>query len=143
MTGFNHVLVGMAIAVVVRNPIAAPIAAFLSHFILDALPHYGSDDDTVKWERRFIRLLFLDGVLCFTVLALGILLFPALWWLLALCAFMATLPDWLWLVHYKGGVQHIFFDFHTKIQWGERPWGFWIEIPFSCLVVGLLFALHK
>jgi len=140
MTGFNHVLVGLTIAVVTREPILAPVAALLSHFVLDALPHFG-DDRIILWEREFMRLIVLDAVLCFLALGLGLLLFPQLWWLLMLCAFAATLPDWLWPLHLRYNLQHPFFDIHAKIQWGERPWGLWVEIPFACVLVALLVGM--
>ena len=142
MTGFNHVLVGVTIAVAVQQPILAPILAFGSHFVLDALPHYWNDT-YVPWNKKFIRLLSIDAALCFAVLAFAIWLFPHLWWLLALCAFMATLPDWLWILHFGLNKQHWFFTFHKKIQWAEKPWGLWIEVPFGCLMTLILVLLAK
>ncbi|HEX4662227.1 MAG TPA: hypothetical protein VH144_01300 [Candidatus Saccharimonadales bacterium] len=140
MTGFNHVLTGIAIAITVRHPVAAPILAFISHFVLDSIPHFG-DEEFQPWSKKLRRLLVVDAILCTTFLAVSIWLFPSLWWLLALCAFMATLPDWLWILHFGFGVKNWFFTFHKKIQWRERPWGVYVEIPFMigmCLLIGCI-----
>ena len=142
MTGFNHTLVGISIAAAVLQPVLAPLLAFASHFVLDALPHFGQARWLPTWSKRFIWMLVIDAVLCFGALALGIILFPDIWWLVALCAFAATLPDFLWNLQ-KFAPKHWFFRFHTRIQWGERPWGLWIELPFGLMMVGLLFYLHN
>lgn len=140
MTGFNHVLTGITIAVVVRQPVLAPLLAFVLHFVLDSIPHFG-DEEYTPWTKKLIRLLIIDGVLCFTFLGLAIWLFPDLWGVVTLCAFTATLPDFLWIAHYKYGLTHWFFTFHKKIQWGERPWGMYVEIPYMivlCILLGFL-----
>lgn len=41
MLATNHVLVGGAIGAVAEKPVPAFAAGFLSHFLLDAIPHYG------------------------------------------------------------------------------------------------------
>lgn len=41
MLATNHVLVGGAIGAVVEKPLPAFAAGFFSHFLLDAIPHYG------------------------------------------------------------------------------------------------------
>lgn len=143
MTGFNHVLVGVSIAIVVRNPILAPIAAFLSHFVLDSLPHFGRHKAYKTWSKAFLKLLSLDAFLCFGVLALAVILHPDQWLLISVCAFMATLPDWLWNAKYILHVDNWFFRFHSWIQWGERPWGFWIEVPFAMLMTVFLITFKN
>ncbi len=41
MTGFNHAVTGALIAGAVGNPFLAIPLAFASHFVLDAIPHFG------------------------------------------------------------------------------------------------------
>jgi hypothetical protein len=142
MTGLNHVLVGMAVAVVIRNPILAPIIAFLSHFLLDALPHLDITHYTGKpWNAKFNIWLSIDAVLCFGALALGINQYPQLSLELTICAFAAALPDFLWIFKYGFNVDNWFFRFATKIQWCERPWGYYVEVPFG-LIMASLFVFH-
>lgn len=40
MIGFNHAAAGGLLATVLPLPLAI-LAAFISHFVMDALPHYG------------------------------------------------------------------------------------------------------
>ena len=48
----NHMVTGAVIALVVKQPALALPLAFLSHFVLDALPHYGERGE----EQMFSRL---------------------------------------------------------------------------------------
>lgn len=56
MTGFNHALVDGLIGKYVPWPLAIPLA-FASHFVLDALPHYGiphhTRDNSAFWKVFF------------------------------------------------------------------------------------------
>lgn len=141
MTGFNHVLTGMTIAAVVRQPLLAPVLAFLSHFVLDSLPHFGNHQHIRPWKKPFLIYLGIDGLLCLAAIAYGIALFPQYAVLVFICGSLAFLPDWLWPIHLLMRKNHWFFDFHTRIQWGERPWGYLIEIPFTFAMAGLLYWL--
>ncbi|MGH7196559.1 MAG: hypothetical protein ACREGJ_02210 [Candidatus Saccharimonadales bacterium] len=140
MTFFNHVLAGASIAVVVRDPLLAAPLALASHFALDMMPHFWHD--TFKpWTKSFVSYLFIDTILSIAALALSLALFPQLGLVILLCTGLATLPDWLWAAHYGKGVQHKFFDFHHKIQRYEKPWGAFIEAPFTAVLVVLLWSL--
>lgn len=141
MTGFNHVLTGVAIAAVIQQPIVAPAAALLSHFVLDSLPHFGNHPTITPWKKPFLVYLVFDALLSLSALGLGLLLFPELAWLVFICASLAFAPDWLWPLHFLMGKNNWFFDFHKRIQWGERPWGYWIEAPFTLGMVTLLYWL--
>lgn len=140
MTGFNHTLAGCIIAVIVPAPLA-PIAAFLSHFFLDATPHFGRHRKTYPYTPEFKRLLIVDAVLCFTSLGFALWLFPHLWWLLIICSFTSTLPDFMWLL--KGRVRWLkgFFHFASVIQWGERPYGWIFELLYTLFFVAILLRL--
>lgn len=143
MTGFNHVLTGVAIAVTVQQPLIAPVLALASHFFLDMVPHFGGTKWYDTWGRPLIILTVIDAVLCILFLVLGITFFPQYWLLIAICAALATLPDWLWIFRYKFGKEHTFFDFHQEIQRYERPWGAYIEISCTILLVLLLIIMFN
>jgi hypothetical protein len=55
----NHVLSGALIGALVRRPLAAFAAGVASHFVLDAMPHWG------QWgsQRRFLRVAVPDGLI--------------------------------------------------------------------------------
>jgi hypothetical protein len=54
----NHVLSGALIGALVRRPAPAFAAGVASHFVLDAIPHWGD------WgsQRRFLRVAVPDGL---------------------------------------------------------------------------------
>lgn len=144
MTGTNHVLTGIAIAVVVKNPIIAPLVAFVSHFALDMIPHFGhpSIDPKSKTFKLNNLLLFLgvDGVGCLAALVLALVGYPSLTLVILLSVAFSTLPDFLWILHYWGGVNGWFFAFAQKIQRYEKPLGLVVEIPFAILIAILLIS---
>lgn len=140
MTGFNHTLAGCLIAVVVPAPLA-PFAAFMSHFLLDATPHFGRDKEFVPYNHNFIMLLIFDGILCVAALAFSIWLFPHLWWLMIICSAASTLPDFMWILRGKVTWLNGFFAFASMIQWGERPWGWTLEIIYGTIFLSILVAL--
>lgn len=134
MTGTNHLLTGAAIGAAIANPVALPVA-FVSHFVLDLLPHYGNDS-----KARMRKVLATDAVTCATLLINLLAWRPEHWQLMLACGVLAALPDALWIPYelaerrnqpreYKKLAQ-----FLHDIQWGERPWGLRIEVPFACIV---------
>lgn len=145
MTGSNHVITGALIATSVTSaPVAIPLA-LLSHFVLDALPHYG-DNNRHSWlNRHFTYVLLIDAVIGIAIVLALILLQPANWVLLVVCGLVAVAPDAIWLPHYladrRGNYREPshFARFSKWIQWGERPWGIYIEaawlIAFGLLLV--------
>ena len=54
----NHVLSGALIGALARRPLPAFTAGVASHFVLDAMPHWG------KWDskRHFVRVAVRDGL---------------------------------------------------------------------------------
>lgn len=150
MRAINHALTGAAIGLAVGNPWVAAPAAVASHFVLDAVPHYGSEIASLK-TLEFRNLLILDAILCVVlvlVLAAGR---PEHWLLAAVCAFLATAPDFMWTRNYlrarrgKSGQpsQGIAALLHSKIQWFERPIGAVVELAWvftSIFIIALLVA---
>ncbi len=63
MTATNHAVTGAIIGLTVANPVAAVVAALLSHFILDMIPHFGSDEDFIS-TMKFRVMLVVDALLC-------------------------------------------------------------------------------
>jgi len=55
----NHVLSGALIGALARRPLSAFAAGVASHFVLDAVPHWGD------WgsQRRFLRVAVPDGLI--------------------------------------------------------------------------------
>ena len=61
----NHVLSGALIGALTRRPLPAFAAGVASHFVLDAVPHWG------KWcsRRRFVRVAVRDGLVSLAAMA--------------------------------------------------------------------------
>jgi hypothetical protein len=59
----NHVLSGALIGALARRPLPAFAAGVASHFVLDAVPHWGD------WgsQRRFLRVAVADGLVSLAV----------------------------------------------------------------------------
>jgi hypothetical protein len=140
MTATNHALTGALVGLTVHNPWIALPAALLSHFVLDAIPHYDFPGDELSRLRSkgFLYIqICANAVLCLALVALLSWQQPANWFLAALCAFVAALPDAFSLpkylyakrqntvVHSKNALQR----FHqTKLQWKAEPGFWWLEV---------------
>lgn len=57
MLSTTHAAAGAVIGAACPNPAAAAIAGWFSHFALDAVPHWGSED-----SRKFLRVARVDGL---------------------------------------------------------------------------------
>jgi hypothetical protein len=91
-----HLLLGAFIGQKISSPIFAIILAYLSHYILDTLPHIEYSVDNIvnkKWKKSFFDFLkvFLD---IFSGLLL-IFLLSSNKPIIYICAFFAILPDGL------------------------------------------------
>ena len=141
MTGSNHVVAGALIATAVTQPAAAIPLALASHFVMDALPHYGDTDKHSWLNRNFKYVLLTDALIGVSFMAALIIFQPAGWVLMVACALAAVAPDGIWLPHYLATLrgehreQGMFTRFSKWIQWGERPWGIYIE---AVVFAGLL-----
>lgn len=136
-------LSGAVIATLIPRPLFALPLAFISHFILDALPHYGN-----KTLRQPHWVILSDAIAAISVLAILVALSVQQLFLQVGCALIAASPDLLWLPAFvaelKGKLKPLnkVEHFFNRIQWGERPWGFLVEIPFGVLLVGTLITLQ-
>ncbi|QQS19649.1 hypothetical protein IPL85_05265 [Candidatus Saccharibacteria bacterium] len=128
MTAPNHALTGALIGLAVPSMWLSVPLAFVSHFVLDAIPHYdvpGESNEARIDSRQFLFIQIVGGfVLCVGLVAL-------LWWSqvpnwlsLSVCAFIATVPDLLSIPRFlavKRGHKdpvnsNLFWKFHNDIQ---------------------------
>ncbi|PID30619.1 hypothetical protein CSA80_00835 [Candidatus Saccharibacteria bacterium] len=149
MTATNHALTGAALGLTIANPWLAVPAAFLSHFVLDAIPHFGfkgaKTDAEVLPKRWFKRLLMAEACMCFLIVAVLAAVQPEGWFVAAGCAFVATSPDLYSLPRflYENGWasaaprQNWFRRFHRAIQ-TERVWGASVELVWACCMLWVL-----
>lgn len=147
MFAINHAVTGAIIAVTVKRPELAVPLAFASHFVLDALPHYGGVAHTT---RKFVNILGIDALLILTLLAFLVIDQPAHWQLAIACAVAASSPDVMWLPYWLreiSGKRHQddpldpVSKAHRSIQWGERPWGMNVEAVWLVVTAGILAKL--
>lgn len=118
MTLSVHAIAGTAAALAFRdNSIVALLAAFLSHFVLDAIPHWHyrilskSKDDSSPFGEKldfgasFLKDIFRTGIdfgLGLVVsLAISKVFFPESFWLVFLAAIAGALPDALQVFYYR------------------------------------------
>jgi hypothetical protein len=141
MTVSNHVVVASLIAVTIKDPAIVLPLAFLSHYILDALPHFGYPghggyNEGIKYKPTYV----MEG---FNLIGIVILLFTVHFsvWVVTAAIILSLLPDFEWPFRY------IFFErkglkppntitarFHQKIQWCERWWGIFVEVGFFVVI---------
>lgn len=94
MTGLNHSVTGALIGKLLPLPFAIPLA-FVSHFILDALPHFGEVFEKRKKLSRSIWVIDTSASIIF----LGFLIFERQWAALS-CALIAMSPDSAWIYRF-------------------------------------------
>ncbi len=142
MTALNHALTGAAIGMAVQQPLLVIPLAFVSHFVLDIVPHFEQKNYTFGTKSTIITHV-VDGLLTLSALVfLGFfaphLMFPAV-----LGAIFAMLPDAFWLHYYTHGrPQYWFYRFHQKIQWFERPQGMLVEVSYLVFIGFVITAIR-
>lgn len=150
MTAANHTVFGALIGVLVKEPTLAVPAAFVSHFLLDMFPHFGFGRLPVSKRNKLPLFRFVIGVDIVVALCLAVFLPLSLVGTgvgiasVMACMVASYAPDALWVMRYHRETnrsdernRNKFLKFHKRIQWGERSWGLWIEIPFfaACLIL--------
>lgn len=150
MTATNHGLFGAAIAIVLhRQPAVALAIAPFSHFLLDAIPHYGGLSGAEIKTKSFFTMLGLDSAIA----VITTLLMAWLWSakginpiLLITCAFLAASPDLMWAYYQYAGRKYLHRHwlprFHAWVQWCEvnSPLGYITEVVwFVTLLSGLIY----
>lgn len=146
MTAINHALTGAVIGLVVGEPLIAVPAAVASHFVCDALPHFGSSlpDGVQLKTKSFRNYLIAEASLCMLLVAVLAIFQPQHWLLAAVCAFLATAPDLAWIDKYlklRRGQQwkrNGFAKFADGIQWFAKPIGAVVEIAWFAAAIIIL-----
>jgi len=143
MTATAHALVGAVIATKFVNPFVGYPAAFASHFLMDAIPHW---DFGTNWRKKSRLRLFIESTIDVVVgFALVFVLFrnlvdPVYLWSMVV---MAQLPDWLevpaWYFNFKVPPFSWAQDFQDFIHHRlALPWGLAVQ---GVVVVMVLWAL--
>ena len=145
MTLTNHMLTGAVLAKFLPLPVALPLA-FASHFVLDALPHFGykTVGDRIR-NLRLFKIVVLADFIATTLLVLWLVKGGHYSWLLA--GAVAYSPDVLWI--YRFAIEerfgkkeptegNRFIQFHRNIQKYERVWGLGVEIVYGLAAFLLL-----
>lgn len=147
MTATNHAVFGALTVAVVSNPVIGLPLAILSHFALDALPHFGAYSVASPTSREFKAIHATDAFLATTFILL--VTFAGYragwtWWLLPTAAILAYLPDVVWFKHYQDDLRDAgddwgwFRKWHKKIQRWELSWGWIIEFVWFTITVAIL-----
>lgn len=148
MTLSNHMITGAVIGAVATNPWVGVPVAFVSHFVLDMLPHYGYEGPSEMIRDKFTLFWFVtitDGLLVISLLSILFFGYDRLD--LVLYALIAASPDlpWIYLfltnkfktVPYKNA----FLRFHAHIQQLESPQAIVMDIIYAVGVGCLLYSL--
>lgn len=127
-------LTGTVLALAVKEPMLVLPLAYLSHFLLDALPHYGHDGYGEAFRHKETLIMELLGLI-----GIAVLLSAGVygWNLALLAAAVAVSPDFEWPIRYflferkgKAPFKTPLTWIHKKIQWCERNWGIFVEVGF-------------
>ena len=150
MTATNHALTGAVIGLASGQPLLAVPAAVASHFVCDALPHFGWPDNENEGHLEsngFRDYLIVEAAVCFfIVLALAIFQ-PVNWLLAAVCAFAAASPDLLWINRYRAAKAgrswrgNAFLKWAHDIQWFQRPIGAVVEVVWFVAMLFIIWQL--
>jgi hypothetical protein len=147
MTLTSHYLVGVGAAIVFKNPLLALPVAFASHFVLDALPHYGVPVGKSFRGKSIIRTSLIDVPVFIFGVILTFYNYPAWYFISGIIAYS---PDLAWIYRFTlkekfGKIppapSNALNAFHSTIQKHEteRWWGILIEACLAVLLLGLLF----
>jgi hypothetical protein len=145
MTATNHALTGAAIGLISGQPLIAIPLAILSHYVLDAIPHYEPKDIDNRLNSHFFRnYLILEVLFCFLIVVVLAVSQPAYWPLAAVCAFLAAAPDFFWINFYlkkRSGQPwrpNKYSRFAVKIQWFAKPIGAIVEVVWFAVMAGVI-----
>lgn len=153
MTATNHAITGAAIALAVRQPLLVVPLAFMSHFVLDALPHFGIyEDDVVKRNASILFRTVVSVDTLTVVILMATLPFVihhgVAWWVILLGMFSAICPDFVWIYRFFNEIKtkqwkpgNRFVQFHQKIQWQEKPWGLSVEFVWVAVMTVTLIRI--
>jgi len=139
MTATNHALSGALIGAFLPLPIAVPLA-FASHFILDALPHYGIARGLRDSSRSYRAIVLAD---VFVALSIGLAAIVFGKWRMEITGWVAYSPDITWVVQYARTRSldlkdsNWFTRFHHRIQRYESQKGLFVELALFAALLPL------
>jgi hypothetical protein len=147
MTATNHILAGSIIGALLPLPIAIPLA-FASHFVMDAIPHYGLDDHARKSVKMFKVIVFSDVTI---MIVLSLLLAFLGQWAMLVCGLLAVSPDFVWVYHYFEQGRTIdrlesknrFNEWHQNKLQREHPWGIFVELAICAIMLPVFIHLVR
>ena len=146
MTATNHGLFGAIIAITMQKyPLIAVAISPLSHFLLDAIPHFGLPESELK-TKRFFMILGSDAFFAVVTTLLVAWAWQELALLVIVCAFLAASPDLMWIYYQYSGrrfkYKHALPKFHAWVQWSQTGSGLmaytellWFIIFFPLLII--------
>ncbi len=133
-------ITGAVIAAAVQRPLLVIPLAFISHFMLDILPHFGvrhKNDTERNAHPMFKTVLAIDlALVALLLIGLPLVMHQAVnWWIVLVGMLTAWIPDTVWIHHFlhdRKGIERTapvwLTRFHQKIQWFERPLGIIAEV---------------
>ena len=147
MTLTNHLLTGSLLAKLLPLPLAI-LLAFCSHFVLDALPHFGLEDigRTKRRKTLWVGVLVLDAIVAIS-LAIWLVVTGHYTWLLT--GLVAFSPDLAWIYRFifkeglgksplARGTGNRLSRFHANIQKYERGWGGIVEVVYAIVIFSVI-----
>ena len=131
MTATNHGLFGALLAISLqRYPAVAIAIAPFTHFLLDAIPHFGTGGDVQS--RVFKRILLADCITAVVTTLLVAWAWQEIALLVVVCAFLAASPDLMWIyyeyINRPLKSKHLLPRFHSWIQWSQTSAGRYVEL---------------
>ncbi|MDP2683841.1 MAG: hypothetical protein Q8P20_02180 [bacterium] len=138
-----HVTTGAVIGLKFQDPTIVILLSFLSHFILDRLPHWNYDVPKKAKSQAFLTMLpdIIPTVLVWLVF---IFTYPDHWLIISVGVAFAILPDFISLGWYFPSLKKIvlpFLKFHKMIQgeiskkYNRALWGLSSQIIYLTLLI--------
>ncbi|MEO6761360.1 MAG: hypothetical protein ABI220_03215 [Candidatus Saccharimonadales bacterium] len=148
MTLTNHMLTGAVLGKFLPWPVAVPLA-FISHFVLDASPHFWLKTGAEHPKNRII----IGAVVAIDIISAVII---SIWLITSghisqfYIGLVAYSPDLPWIYRFAikekfGKLQpskgNRFIQFHMNIQKYERPWGIFVEVLYGATMFMILLRI--
>lgn len=157
MTITNHLLAGSVLALAIHQPVLALPLAYASHFIMDAIPHFGYPGghnfiEAVRIASKHRLSYYFSIVTAVTFIAVFAILIVNNLWLAIIGGLIAVSPDALMFLNYmlferkgrmpRGPKLYLYLNLklHGKIQ-NERPQYIYIEAFVFMLLSALLLKM--
>jgi hypothetical protein len=145
MTGTNHGMTGAVIALLVKEPVVAIPLSFMSHFVCDAIPHFGVNDkpgepDDELFSKKFNIILICDFLLAVSIMVVLAFWFPSQKWVIWFSMVAAAIPDVmaaytrLYLERVKKQPYKKEKHFSSRIQWSQTYKGAYVEAVWFVLM---------